>query len=171
MKKLACLPWLLLMLLTLACDRRVAPYVPPEQEPPAPSRPVRIPGLQNPVPREPQLTRPAAGGVIRGTVSLAAGVEAPGQGVLFVIARTPGGGPPLAVKRLPVSSFPLAFELGPADVMLRGRPFQGPILLTARIDRDGNPLTREAGELVAELPQPLEPGATGARLVLRHSGS
>ena len=171
MKKLACLPWLLMTLLTLACDRRLEPYVPPEQEPPPPSRPVRIPGLENPAPREAQLTRPAAAGVIRGTVSLAAGIEAPAQGVLFVIARTPGGGPPLAVKRLPVGSFPLDFELGPADVMLRGRPFQGPILLTARIDRDGDPLTRESDELVANLPQPLEPGATGARLVLRHSGS
>jgi hypothetical protein len=94
------------------------------------------------------------------------GVAAGGDGVLFVIARSAGGGPPLAVKRLPIGPFPLAFEIGPADVMIAGRPFAGPITLSARIDRDGNPLTRDPGDAGATLPSAIEPGARDVELLL-----
>jgi hypothetical protein len=91
--------------------------------------------------------------------------------VLFVIARGSGGGPPLAVKRLPVGPFPLEFEIGPADVMMAGRPFAGPITLTARVDRDGNPLTRDPDDPTAELPAPIEPGAADVELRLERPKS
>jgi hypothetical protein len=94
------------------------------------------------------------------------GVAAGGEGVLFVIARSEGGGPPLAVKRLPIGPFPLAFEIGPADVMIAGRPFSGPITLSARVDRDGNPMTRDPGDALATLPAPVEPGARDVELRL-----
>ncbi len=166
-KKLGRLGWLVFGVLWLGCDRRTEPYIPPEQEPPPPSRPVRIPGLEQPVPQGRQLALAASGGSIHGTVRLAPGVQAPDTGVLFIIARAQGGGPPLAVKRLPVGPFPLTFQVGPADVMLKGRPFEGPIKLSARIDRDGDPLTREPDNLVAESAAALEPGARGAELVLQ----
>jgi hypothetical protein len=89
--------------------------------------------------------------------------------VLFVIARPQAGGPPLAVKRLPAGPFPLAFEIGAEDAMLAGRPFAGPILLSARIDSDGDPLTRGAGDLAALSESPLEPGASAVDLVLAPS--
>ncbi len=161
---------LVLGVLWMGCDRRVEPYIPPEQEPPPPSRPVRIPGLENQAPRGRQLALAPSGSSIQGTLRLGSEVQAPGDGVLFVIARTPAGGPPLAVKRLPVGPFPLAFEIGPADLMVQGRRFEGPILLTARVDRDGNPLTRGPDDLAGEAAAPLEPGARGAELVLRPSG-
>ncbi len=106
------------------------------------------------------------GAPIRGRVSAGEGVVSGGEGVLFVIARSSAGGPPLAVKRLPVGPFPLAFEIGPADVMMAGRPFSGPISLTARVDRDGNPLTRDPGDPSAALSAPVEPGATDVDLRL-----
>lgn len=167
--------WLILVLVLVgACDRRVEPYVPPEEEPPPPERPVRIPGLERPSPRAqtapPPGTRspapPAAGPAITGSVTLASGAQG-GDGVLFVIARSSAAGPPLAVKRLPAGPFPLSFEIGPGDVMIQGRPFAGPITLTARLDRDGDPLTRGNDDLAAELASPVEPGATGLELVLR----
>lgn len=108
---------------------------------------------------------------IRGTLELSEGAD-PSRGVvLFVIARSTGAGPPLAVKRLAVGPFPVEFEIGPADAMLAGRPFAGPIRLSARLDADGDPLTRQAEDLVAEIPDVLEPGTDGVRLVLAQPGS
>ncbi len=169
MPRLLLAPLCALLLAGPACDRRVEPYVPPEQEPPAPERPVRIPGGSRATPRVPELSSeaPAQGGAIAGRVALAAGVSPDPGGVLFVIARAPGGGPPLAVVRLPPGPFPLPFVLGPDDVMIPGRAFAGPITLTARLDADGDPLTRAEGDLAAELDAPVQPGAHGLELILR----
>ena len=169
--------------LAAACDRRVEPYIPAEQEPPPPERPVRIPGLSSPEARVPALdaagarrgmaaapaaaSASASGLPIRGQVRLAEGVTAPPDGVLFVIARGPGGGPPLAVKRMTPASFPVSFELGPADVMMQGRPFVGPITLSARLDRDGDPLTRADDDPSYQHVGSLAPGAEGIEIVLR----
>ena len=164
----------------VACDLRVEPFVPLEEEPPASERPVRIPGLEQGKPRTavpPMSNRagaapggPAAGGAggpeIRGTIELAPGVPAGGPGVLFVIARSGVGGPPLAVKRLPVGPFPLEFSLGPGDVMMQGRLFEGELTLTARVDRDGNPLTRGQEDLSGTAPGPVTPGQTGISIRL-----
>ncbi len=157
---------MLVLAALVACDRRLAPYLPPEQEPEPLTEAVRIPGLDNPAPSERRLETQPSGNSIRGRIRLAAGATA-GEGVLYVIARGPGGGPPLAVKRLPVENFPVAFELGPADVMVAGRPFAGPIQLSARVDRDGNPMTREPGELSGEVVGTLEPGARDIEILLR----
>jgi len=60
----------------------------------------------------------------------------------------------------------MPFEIGPADEMIQGRPWVGPIALSARADADGNPLTRGDGDATAELAQPVQPGATGIVLQL-----
>ncbi|HXZ84291.1 MAG TPA: hypothetical protein VEI82_02270 [Myxococcota bacterium] len=168
-----------------ACDRRVEPYVEPKDEPPRLEHPVRVPGLESPTPSARMPLGPQEAGAadsgersgaangppIRGTISLAEGVSAKGA-VLFLIARMPGvPGPPLAVKRLPVGPFPLAFEIGPDDEMIKGRPWVGPIALSARIDSDGDPLTRDASDPSAELPSPVEPGAEGVELRLEPGAS
>ncbi|MGB7950939.1 MAG: cytochrome c-type biogenesis protein CcmH [Candidatus Binatia bacterium] len=68
---------------------------------------------------------------------------------LFIIARPAGStkGPPLAVKKIDRPVFPLSYSLGPENVMMQGLPFSGKVTVTARIDADGNPTTREAGDL------------------------
>jgi len=173
---------LALALLVTACDRRVEPYIPAEEELPPPERPVRIPGLGSPEARVPALggagarrgmgapPAPAAASAsakpISGQVRLGDGVTAPEGGVLFVIARG-GAGPPLAVKRMTPGSFPVPFELGPSDVMVQGRPFVGPIALSARLDRDGDPLTRDDADPSYQHEGPLEPGTNGIEIVLR----
>jgi hypothetical protein len=50
--------------------------------------------------------------------------------------------------------------------MIAGRAFAGPITLSARIDRDGNPMTRDPGDAAAALEAPVEPGASGVELML-----
>jgi hypothetical protein len=157
----------LLVPLGAACDRRLEPWVDAADEPPRSERPVRIPGLGAPAPEPlPELAAAGGGGSIRGTLRLASGAAIPAGSVLFVIARSQAGGPPLAVKRLPAGPFPLDFEIGPRDAMIAGRPFAGQILLSARIDADGDPLTRGTGELAAVLESPLEPGAHSVDLML-----
>jgi len=167
------LAWLGLVLCLGSCDRRMEPWVDADAEPPRAEKPVRIPGLAQPVPEALPMAAAAApaeqGATLRGTVRLAAGARVPQDSVLFVIARSGSGGPPLAVKRLPAGPFPLEFEIGAGDAMIAGRPFAGPISLSARIDADGDPLTRGSSDLSASLAEPLEPGAAPVDLVLAPS--
>ena len=88
--------------------------------------------------------------------------------MLFVIARRGGGagGPPLAVRRVPAPSFPYDFEIGPQHAMIQGRPFAGEIELEARLDGDGDALSREPGDPSGRAPELLQPGASGVRIVL-----
>lgn len=62
-------------------------------------------------------------------------------GTLFVIARPLAGGPPVAVKRLQGVSFPVTFSFGSADSMM-GQPIPDKFRLEARLDSDGDPLTK-----------------------------
>ena len=86
------------------------------------------------------------------TVQLEGGRTLPPGGVLFIIARGAGvtSGPPAAVKRLPLSSFPVQIDLTSADSMM-GQPLPPAMRLEARIDSDGNPLTRDPKDPVAVL--------------------
>jgi cytochrome c-type biogenesis protein CcmH len=68
---------------------------------------------------------------------------------LFIIARPAGGagGPPLAVKKIDRPTFPLSYSLSQENVMMQGMPFTGKINITARLDKDGNAVTRGPGDL------------------------
>ena len=75
-------------------------------------------------------------------------------------------GPPLAVRRIPSPSLPLEFEIGPQHAMIEGMPFTGDIALTARLDADGDAMTRRPGDLGGAADAPVAPGASGVVLVL-----
>ena len=171
--------------LMAGCDRRSKPFVPIDQEPPKKEGPITVPGLETPsAPPVMPPPRSAAqelglegsgseaaseGGEIKGTIRLGEGVS-PGTGVLFVIARA-GSGPPLAVRKLDASAFPVEFSIGPSDVMMPGRRFEGDIALSARLDADGNPMTRDPSDLAGATPGPVQPGATGVEIVLKRGES
>ena len=113
-----------------------------------------------------------AGPGIGGTVRLDPGRagQAGGQAILYIVARPAGagGGPPLAVKRIAAPTFPVAFSLGPGDVMMPGMTFEGPLDLSARLDRDGDPLTREPGEPSGVHDgNPVKPGARNVVITLK----
>jgi cytochrome c-type biogenesis protein CcmH len=74
------------------------------------------------------------------------------QAVLFIIARPVGAakGPPLAVKKIDRPVFPVSYSLGPENVMMQGSPFTGSVAITARLDKDGNPTTRQQGDLTGD---------------------
>jgi hypothetical protein len=96
----------------------------------------------------------------------------PDAGVLFVIARSQGaqGGPPLAVLRIPDPEFPLEFSIGPENVMIPSMRFEGAISVSARLDADGNAMTRGSGDISSQVEEPLAPGATGVTLHLTEPG-
>jgi len=79
---------------------------------------------------------------IHGTVRISEGLKnkMPENAVLFLFVRNLNAkrDPPLAVQRLPKAKMPLKFLLGPQDIMIPGTPFDGPMLLTGRIDADGD---------------------------------
>ena len=50
--------------------------------------------------------------------------------------------------------------------MIETLPFEGPVLLSARLDADGEPLTRAPGDLQGRVPGEMLPGATGVILTI-----
>ncbi|HEX2226854.1 MAG TPA: hypothetical protein VHM64_06915, partial [Candidatus Binatia bacterium] len=76
-------------------------------------------------------------------------------------------GPPLAVKKIDNPSFPIAYSLGQENVMMQGTPFTGKIHISVRLDKDGNAMTREAGNVLGEYPKnPVEVGSQNVDMVL-----
>lgn len=84
---------------------------------------------------------------------------APGD-VIFVVARkydaTGAPGIPLAVKKLSAGKFPLAFELDSRDAMLAGTQLAGKVVVTARVDKDGDAMTKNPGDVSGQS-KPVEP--------------
>ena len=169
----------LLLALATACDRNVEPYDPNE--------PVETPDLSKifpegaersgdaqvlrgaaaeaaaPMPAPPGSERP-----LHGTIRIAADLagRVPGSAVLFLIARTPGGGPPTAGRRIEAPRFPLEFAIGPDDRMIEALPFAGPFQLVARVDADGNAMTRNPGDLQGEAEGTYAPGARDIEILI-----
>lgn len=181
------------------CDRNIEPYKPGE-EPKAPDLarifpgppagmaggetgaeraalpPSRTEGAGGPAsPDAAAGTADSGGGQpIAGRIEVAPALadERPEGAILFVIARPQGarGGPPLAVLRIEGPTFPLEFEIGPGDVMIPSMRFEGPISLTARLDADGNAMTRGDTDLSSAAAEPITPGTTGVTLILAQKG-
>jgi len=188
-------PLLAAALALAACDRAVEPFVPGEGvEPPdlarifpegaerssqreAAAQPPDAPpgggappmGAGGPA-AAPGAPPPAASSSepLRGTISLAPELEGhiPAGAILFLIARRGESGPPLAVRRVPSPKLPFEFSIGPEDRMIQQMPFAGPITLSARLDADGNAMTRLPGDLQGVAPGTYEPGASGIAIVI-----
>jgi len=96
------------------------------------------------------LTRIHPSNPIHVTLKLADGARLPPGGVVFVTARNEGvtSGPPVAVKRLPLGAFPMTVDITSADSMM-GQQLPPRVRIEARVDSDGDPLTRSPGDLSA----------------------
>ena len=90
-----------------------------------------------------------------------------GGGIVFVTVRAAGvtTGPPVAVKRFSAAALPGAFAITSADSML-GQELPERVRIEARLDPDGDPLTRAATDPSARL-EDVKLGSTGLRLVLK----
>ena len=95
-----------------------------------------------------------------GTITLADTVKdavKPGS-VVFIIVRSDAGegqkGMLLAAKKIPVTGtdmFPLTYTVGPADVMMQGTPLMGKVRLEARVDQDGDAISKAPGDVVGAM--------------------
>jgi cytochrome c-type biogenesis protein CcmH len=90
------------------------------------------------------------------------------QATLFIIARrAETGGPPLAVKKIEPPSFPVSYSLGAENLMIQGSSFTGKMNISARLDKDGDPMTREAGNVFGEYKKnPVEAGSKNVDVVI-----
>lgn len=133
----------------------------PSASAPRPS-PAALPAAVHPVPPR---VHPSSSGAdtalapvdpkssVRGIIALSAALEddvKPGDAV-FLVARRAGGPPGpasmLAVQKLTVGDFPMTFTLSSRDAMIPGTPFEGEVSITARVDKDGNAMTRRKGDV------------------------
>jgi cytochrome c-type biogenesis protein CcmH len=107
-------------------------------------------------------------GGIAGTVELEGSTPPPGA-ILFVTVRPAGaaGGPPVAAKRLSAAAFPVSFAIGAGDSMM-GQALPSRVRLEARVDTDGDPMSRDPSDPVASADD-VPIGTTDVRLVLRGS--
>ncbi|MGZ8519863.1 MAG: cytochrome c-type biogenesis protein CcmH [Candidatus Binatia bacterium] len=111
------------------------------------------------------------GQTISGTIAIDAKLTSnlDPNAALFIIARPAGnpGGPPLAVKKIDKPKFPLQYSLSQENVMMQATPFSGKINLTVRLDKDGNPTSRGAGDLTGEYKKnPAEVGVKNVDIVI-----
>lgn len=162
------------------CDRAIEPYQPGERaEAPDLTRIFPEGAEPSPAQRPGMLPAPAAaesaeipaagdGAPIRGRITLAPEFEdrVPAGAILFLIARPSEGGPPLAVQRIADPQLPYEFSIGPEDRMIQQVPFTGPLVLAARLDADGNAMTREPGDLQGAAPGDYEPGASDVSIII-----
>lgn len=120
-----------------------APRQAPPSQVPAPQQ------MPPPQVRAPEAKQESGGKTITGKIVVAPALaqKAVGKPVLFIIARSANPGPPLAVVRIPNPTFPYAFTLSQANVMMQGMPFEGNVRISARLDSDGAAGPASAGDI------------------------
>lgn len=123
----------------------------PANHPPVDGAPQQAPAAPAPAPAAAAAAPSGGGSSVHVTLSMAPGTAAPPNGVIYVIARAAGvtAGPPVAVKRLAASSFPITLDLSAADSMM-GQPLPEKIRIEARLDSDGDAMTKNPSDPKAE---------------------
>jgi hypothetical protein len=113
-------------------------------------------------------------GTINGTIVLdpARKGDVTPNDVVYLVARRVADNPTargalVAVKRYTASSFPIEFTLGAGDMMFKNGAFEGDLTLAARVDKDGDPITRRKGDVFGTVNR-VKVGATGVQIKLDH---
>jgi tetratricopeptide (TPR) repeat protein len=89
----------------------------------------------------------AGGGSVHVKLSLAGSVKQLPSAVLFIIVRASGeaAGPPAAAKRINAPTFPLELDITSADSMM-GQPLPPSVTIEARLDSDGDAMTKDPSD-------------------------
>src|SRR4029077_3589616 len=108
------------------------------------------------------------GGTLSGKILIKDELKAkvvPGD-TIFVIARKAAAGPPLAVVKMTPSAFPISYSLSQQNVMMPGMSFDGDVDITVRIDKDGDAMTKNPGDLFGKTQKPVTVGANNADVTI-----
>ena len=90
----------------------------------------------------------------------------PASAILFIVARPAGEmASPVSVKRVDAVTFPVNFTLE-ADHLMMGGSVPDKLVVTARLDQDGDAISKSPGDLTGAAKEPVAPGATGVDVVL-----
>ena len=92
---------------------------------------------------------------------------------LFIIVRRDAGegkkGMMLAAKKIPVTGaamFPLSYTVTPKDVMMAGTILNGPVRVSARIDQDGDAISKQPGDVTGKAKAVIKVGDKAAHFTL-----
>jgi len=150
----------------------IPPLDPVAAPSPPPAMPPAAPTAAEAAPAPPPAAATDTGESITGSIVLSPAIAKvrPKGGTLYLVARRPSDNPNargtlIAVKKLPATTFPLPFALTAGDMPFQSGPFEGELVLTARIDQDGDPLTYEKGDVFGKLPK-VQVGSHGVKLAL-----
>lgn len=106
---------------------------------------------------------PSVSGVIDVDPALAKQVKA--GDVIFVIARTAAGQMAAVQKLAAPDKFPLPFTLTGNGPMAMG-PLSGSIKISARVDKDGDAMSKNPGDVIGEVPDLVSVPSQNVKLVL-----
>lgn len=106
---------------------------------------------------------------MKGTVKLAPGTTVPDGALLLVYARASqvAAGPPLAALKLPASELPLDFTITDKDRPMVNGPWPDQVWIQARLDIDGNAMTKDEGAPASEMSGPITSPDAPVELVLQ----
>ena len=90
------------------------------------------------------------------------------KGTLFLIARPTklAKGPPLAVRKIENPTFPLEFGMNESHMMMGG-VWPDQVWLSARLDEDGNPMTKGANDWNSGIIGPITLDSEPIQLMLK----
>jgi hypothetical protein len=112
---------------------------------------------------------PPAGGDISGEIQVAPAVadKVKAGDTIFIIARNAATGTAVAVARvIAPDKFPVPFTLTGSHNMQGGSGLFGKVKLQARVDKDGDAMTKNPGDVIGEVPNLVQVPATGVVLTL-----
>jgi tetratricopeptide (TPR) repeat protein len=107
---------------------------------------------------------------VKVTLTIAPGAKAPASNILYIIVRDAGqtSGPPSAVKRVTITGFPMTVDVTAADSMMGGA-LPEKMRIEARLDTDGNAMTKEPTDLDAVKDGVAAGGSVALALAQTHS--
>ena len=111
----------------------------------------------------------AESGRLEGALKLSDKVKGkvPAGATIFLVARAfsePGPGMILAVKKLDAATWPVPYALSGGDMMIPGTKLEGKVVISARVDQDGDAMTKAVGDLEG-VTKPIDVPAKGAAKV------
>ena len=94
--------------------------------------------------------------VLSGKIELGSKVRdnvKPGDIIYLTVRQSQGGmpGPILAVDRFSAKTFPIEFLVDGHKAMVPGTEFKGKVIISARVDKDGDAMTKNPGDVEGKI--------------------